>query len=69
MNDFGGLTPVDEARVDMSGETPITEAYINESALRRVTTVDSTPTSPSTWPATFRAAPPARSFPWTTATT
>lgn len=40
MNDFGGLTPVDDARVDMSGETPITEAYINESALRRVTTVD-----------------------------
>jgi 3-oxoacyl-[acyl-carrier protein] reductase len=40
MNDFGGLTPVDDARVDMNGETPITEAYIRESALRRVTTVD-----------------------------
>lgn len=40
MNDFGGLTPVDEARVDLDGETPTTTAFIRESALQRVTTVD-----------------------------
>ena len=40
MNDFGGLAPVDEARVDMSAETPTTQAFIRESALQRVTTVD-----------------------------
>lgn len=40
MNSYGGLKPVDEARVDMSGETPISTAFIKESPLGRVTTVD-----------------------------
>lgn len=40
MNSYGGLKPVDEARVDMSEETPISKAFIKESPLGRVTTVD-----------------------------
>ena len=40
MNNYGGLKPVDEARVDMSEETSITLAYADESALKRVTTID-----------------------------
>ena len=40
MNNYGGLTPVDDARVDMNEDTAITIAYTEESALKRVTTVD-----------------------------
>lgn len=40
MNSYGGLTPVDEARVDMNAATPISTAFIKESPLGRITTVD-----------------------------
>ncbi|MBT4492641.1 MAG: SDR family oxidoreductase [Gammaproteobacteria bacterium] len=40
MNAYGGMTPVDDARVDLDSSTPISEAFINETPLARITTVD-----------------------------
>lgn len=41
MNSYGGMTPIDETRVDMSTQnTPIGIAFIKESPLGRITTVD-----------------------------
>ncbi len=40
MNNFGGLTPIGDADADLDGESVIKDAYIEESALKRVTTVD-----------------------------
>ena len=40
MNNYGGGTPIDEARVDLPDEAPTAQYYINESPLGRYTTVD-----------------------------
>jgi len=40
MNGFGGMKPVDGCRVEIDEDTPIASAFIEETALRRVTTVD-----------------------------
>ncbi len=40
MNRFGGGTPIDEARVELSDDTPVARGYIEESPLGRFTTVD-----------------------------
>lgn len=40
MNNFGGLTPVDEARVDLDADTPVTEAFMEETPLKKIVTVD-----------------------------
>ena len=40
MNNFGGLTPIGDSGADLDGESVIKDAYIEESALKRVTTVD-----------------------------
>lgn len=40
MNDYGGMQPIDDARVDLEGNTPVSSAFIEESPLGRVTTVD-----------------------------
>jgi NAD(P)-dependent dehydrogenase (short-subunit alcohol dehydrogenase family) len=40
MNGFGGMTPVDEARVELDEEVPIAQAFIDETPLARVITVD-----------------------------
>ena len=40
MNNYGGMTPIDDSRVDMSTGTFLSEAFANECAMKRVTTVD-----------------------------
>jgi NAD(P)-dependent dehydrogenase (short-subunit alcohol dehydrogenase family) len=40
MNGFGGMKPTDEARVEMDDSLPIAEAFLDETPLERVTTVD-----------------------------
>ncbi len=40
MNSYGGMTKIDEARVDMNSNTDTSLAFIKESPLGRVTTVD-----------------------------
>jgi 3-oxoacyl-[acyl-carrier protein] reductase len=40
MNGFGGMTPVDECRVEIDEDTVLARAFIDESALKRITTVD-----------------------------
>jgi len=40
MNNYGGMKPVDEARVDLDEEVPIAQAFLDETPLARITTVD-----------------------------
>jgi 3-oxoacyl-[acyl-carrier protein] reductase len=40
MNNYGGMTPIDESRVDHTSETFLSQAFASESALGRITTVD-----------------------------
>lgn len=40
MNGFGGMKPVDEARVEIDEEVPIAQAFLDETPLARITTVD-----------------------------
>ncbi len=40
MNKYGGLVPIDEARVDLDADTPVTEGFIEETPLKRIVTVD-----------------------------
>lgn len=40
MNGFGGMTPVDEARVEIDEEVPIAAAFLDETPLERIITVD-----------------------------
>jgi NAD(P)-dependent dehydrogenase (short-subunit alcohol dehydrogenase family) len=40
MNGFGGMTPVDDCRVEIDEEAPIAKAFLEETALDRVITVD-----------------------------
>ncbi|MDP6979941.1 MAG: SDR family oxidoreductase [Myxococcota bacterium] len=40
MNGFGGMTPVDEARVEINEEAPIAQAFLDETPIARVITVD-----------------------------
>ncbi len=40
MNAYGGMEPIDDARVNLESESPISRAFIKETPLRRVTSVD-----------------------------
>ncbi len=40
MNGFGGMTPIDEARVEINEEAPIAQAFLDETPLARIITVD-----------------------------
>lgn len=40
MNGFGGMTPIDEARVEIDDDAPIAAAFLDETPLERITTVD-----------------------------
>jgi NAD(P)-dependent dehydrogenase (short-subunit alcohol dehydrogenase family) len=40
MNGFGGMSPTDECRVEINEDTVVASAFIDESALKRITTVD-----------------------------
>lgn len=40
MNNYGGFTPIDEARVDLTEKSVLADAFAAESALGRVTSVD-----------------------------
>jgi len=40
MNGFGGMTPLDDCRVEIDEEVPIAKAFLDETALARITTVD-----------------------------
>jgi 3-oxoacyl-[acyl-carrier protein] reductase len=39
MNKYGGMTPIDDARVELE-DTPVGRGFIHESPLGRITTVD-----------------------------
>lgn len=40
MNGFGGMTPVDDCRVEIDEDVPIAKAFLEETALDRIITVD-----------------------------
>ena len=40
MNAYGGMQPVDEARVDLDEQTPIAQGFLDETPLCRITSVD-----------------------------
>jgi 3-oxoacyl-[acyl-carrier protein] reductase len=40
MNAFGGMKPIDEARVEIDEEAPIAQAFLDETPLARIITVD-----------------------------
>jgi 3-oxoacyl-[acyl-carrier protein] reductase len=40
MNNYGGMVPIDDARVDIRDDNPIAKAFIDETPLGRITTVD-----------------------------
>ncbi len=40
MNGFGGMTPIDEARVEINEEAPIAQAFLDETPIARIITVD-----------------------------
>jgi 3-oxoacyl-[acyl-carrier protein] reductase len=40
MNGFGGMSPVDDCRVEIDEEAPIAKAFLEETALDRIVTVD-----------------------------
>ena len=40
MNGFGGMTPLDEARVELNEEAPIAQAFLDETPIARIITVD-----------------------------
>ena len=40
MNGFGGMKPVDESRVELDESVPIAQAFLDETPLARITTVD-----------------------------
>ncbi|MCC6382892.1 MAG: SDR family oxidoreductase [Dehalococcoidia bacterium] len=40
MNNYGGMVPVDESRVDLESDSVVARAFIEESPLGRITTVD-----------------------------
>lgn len=40
MNGFGGMTPTDDCRVEIDEDVPIARAFLEETALDRITTVD-----------------------------
>ena len=40
MNGFGGMTPIDEARVEIDEEAPIAQGFLDETPLARIITVD-----------------------------
>jgi NAD(P)-dependent dehydrogenase (short-subunit alcohol dehydrogenase family) len=40
MNGYGGMKPVDEARVELDEAAPIAQAFLDETPLARITTVD-----------------------------
>ena len=40
MNGYGGMTPVDESRVEIDESAPIAQAFLDETPLARITTVD-----------------------------
>jgi 3-oxoacyl-[acyl-carrier protein] reductase len=40
MNGYGGMRPIDEARVELDEEVPIAQAFLDETPLARITTVD-----------------------------
>lgn len=40
MNGFGGMTPIDEARVEIDEEAPVAQGFLDETPLARIITVD-----------------------------
>jgi 3-oxoacyl-[acyl-carrier protein] reductase len=40
MNMYGGMTPIDETRVELDEELPIVKGFLDETPLARIITVD-----------------------------